>query len=126
MINPAHRGLLEKFLQYDYVGAPWPWAHLHVGNGGFSLRKRSTMLKILDTLGPYGGLYEDQYYSTGCIKIGAKVPSREDAREFCIEQIYHERSFGMHKSWIHQPDRKDDLCKQCEGLETLIRLQGVD
>lgn len=33
----------ELFLDYDYIGAPWPrsWGHVfQVGNGGFSLRSR--------------------------------------------------------------------------------------
>ena len=125
MINPAHKNLIYKFIDYDYVGAPWPWNHLHVGNGGLSLRKRSTMLKIIDKYGPCT-TFEDQFFSVGCIKIGAKVPTREEAKEFSIEQIYHPHSFGMHKSWIHQPSRTADLCNQCEGLETLIRLQSVE
>lgn len=35
----------KKFLEYDYIGAPWGWhgdAH-EVGNGGFSLRSRRLM-----------------------------------------------------------------------------------
>lgn len=34
----------ESFLQYDYIGAVWPWDwvpdHKRVGNGGFSLRSK--------------------------------------------------------------------------------------
>lgn len=32
----------EKFLSYDYIGAPWHWheAHNNVGNSGFSLRSK--------------------------------------------------------------------------------------
>jgi hypothetical protein len=32
----------DEFLDYDYIGAPWPWgpAERRVGNGGFSLRSR--------------------------------------------------------------------------------------
>jgi Protein of unknown function (DUF5672) len=37
----------EKFLDYDYIGAPWPSKKgLLVGNGGFSLRSK----KLLDAL----------------------------------------------------------------------------
>jgi hypothetical protein len=125
MINPAHRGLIHKFMQYDYVGAPWPWDFLKVGNGGFSLRKRSMMLKILDIFGPYNGAFEDQFYSKGCDILKAHKPTAEEAREFAIEQIYHPYSFGQHKSWIHQPAKKEELCNQCEGLETLIQLQSI-
>ena len=42
---------LKRFLQYDYVGAPWPnWIKLDpcngVGNGGFSLRNVKVMRDI--------------------------------------------------------------------------------
>lgn len=52
------RDNLKKFcdMNYDYVGAPWPWwfarefpmrCKHRVGNGGFSLRRIDTALKIL-------------------------------------------------------------------------------
>lgn len=32
----------DQYLNYDYIGAPWPWgaANRRVGNGGFSVRSR--------------------------------------------------------------------------------------
>ena len=38
----------DEFLEYDYIGAVWPWQPegLNVGNGGFSLRSR----KLLEAL----------------------------------------------------------------------------
>ena len=34
----------ENFLEYDYIGAPWPHFDFHkVGNGGFSLRSKRLM-----------------------------------------------------------------------------------
>ena len=30
----------DDFLNYDYIGAPWWYDHLNVGNGGFSLRSK--------------------------------------------------------------------------------------
>ena len=38
--------LINKFLEYDYVGAPW--INGGVGNGGLSLRKKSKMLEIIN------------------------------------------------------------------------------
>lgn len=35
---------MERFMQYDYVGAPWHW-HRTCGNGGFSLRSVDVMKK---------------------------------------------------------------------------------
>jgi hypothetical protein len=52
IINPD--SWRDDFLDYDYIGAPWPWReqgfvtpfgeHISVGNGGFSLRSK----KLLD------------------------------------------------------------------------------
>ena len=126
MINPAHKDLWKKYLEYDYVGAPWPWESLKIGNGGFSLRKKSTALTILDKFIHNDIVYEDQFYSQACLVIGAKIPTVDQAKEFSIEQVYNEYSFGIHKAWLHQPHRVEDLCKQCEGLETLISLQKCE
>ncbi len=126
MINPNCKDLLGKFLQYDYVGAPWPWDHLHVGNGGFSLRKRSAMLRILDRVGPLQGDYEDQFFSTAARVMKMKVPTREQAREFAVEQIYSPKFFGVHRVWDHLITRYEDLCDLCPGLGTLRSLQTIE
>lgn len=41
----------DAFLEYDYIGAPWPHfpAERSVGNGGFSLRSRRLMEAMLDS-----------------------------------------------------------------------------
>jgi len=39
------RKIEDKFLKYDYVGAPWE--NHRVGNGGISLRSRQTMLRCI-------------------------------------------------------------------------------
>jgi hypothetical protein len=36
----------EEWKTYDYIGAPWWYAHNNVGNGGFSLRS-SKLLRVL-------------------------------------------------------------------------------
>lgn len=52
---------VEDFFEYDYVGAPIA-PELGVGyNGGLSLRKRSTMLRVLEEF-QWGGGPEDQWY----------------------------------------------------------------
>ena len=56
MILGKNKGLLELFLQYDYVGAPWDLnvvinsdkrycGKIMIGNGGFSLRRKSKMME---------------------------------------------------------------------------------
>ena len=40
----------DEFLEYDYIGAVWPWQPegLNVGNGGFSLRSRKLLESLQD------------------------------------------------------------------------------
>lgn len=40
----------DEFLNYDYIGAVWPWAPEHqcVGNGGFSLRSKKLYQAFID------------------------------------------------------------------------------
>jgi len=125
MINPRNKHLIHKFMKYDYVGAPWPWDWLQVGNGGFSLRKRSKMLAIINTTTHQAGQYEDHYFSIGSSLVRPFKPSAEEAKEFSIEQIYTPKSFGIHKAWIHKPEKTEQLCADCPGLDVLISLQGV-
>lgn len=125
MINPSMCSKLRNFIQYDYVGAPWPWEHLQVGNGHLSIRRKSAMLRILKVLGPIETDYEDQYVSHGCKVIGANVPSKEVAREFCVSELFHSAPFGFHRPWDHLPTRFEDLCLLCPGLRTLKMLQEV-
>lgn len=38
----------DAWLQYDYIGAPWPWIQdaMNVGNGGFSLRSKRLLQRL--------------------------------------------------------------------------------
>jgi hypothetical protein len=49
-------GDIEPFLDYDFIGAPWPEGQeensLLVGNGGFSLRSKSKLLACLAKVPP--------------------------------------------------------------------------
>ena len=39
----------DEFLEYDYVGAPWPWKpKFNMGNGGFSLRSKKLLSALQD------------------------------------------------------------------------------
>ena len=55
----------NKFLEYDYIGAPWPW-HNTCGNGGFSLRSKkflqtSSKLKYVKDHHEYENCPEDNF-----------------------------------------------------------------
>jgi hypothetical protein len=119
MISPAGKDLIYDFIDYDYVGAPWPRSYLrescNVGNGGLSLRKKSKMLEIIKskdhTFHP-----EDLFY---CINhtVPLYKPTWEKAKLFSIESIYSPRTFGLHKAWKHIPIK--DLEEQFPGISQL-------
>jgi hypothetical protein len=93
--------LINDFLHYDYVGAPWNHFPLNnnerVGNGGLSLRKKSKMIEIMEKQGK-SDYPEDVYFS--CYdSIAIHKPSVNDAMFFSIEEIFSEMSFGCHKPW---------------------------
>jgi hypothetical protein len=101
-------GNIEKFLKYDYVGAPWPKVIINNfpshflnrgGNGGFSLRSKSKIIQCLkknglkknDNLPP-----EDVYFS----KYMDNICPRELSKEFSQEFIKSNNPLGGHCYWL--------------------------
>jgi len=110
LICPQYKHLINDFLKYDYVGAPWDenmTKHIinvyggkdPVGNGGLSIRKKSKMLEILNnhsTRHKEGWLInEDVFFSIHT----TNKPSLEEAKNFSIEMLYNDKSFGVHKAY---------------------------
>jgi hypothetical protein len=124
MICPDQKHLLTKFLEYDLVGAPWNGGEVgnEVGNGGFTLRRKSKILEILDKCPPRK-INEDGFFARGCAAAKARTPTAEEAKEFSVETIYAPQSFGVHKPWYHLPDVQGAMNRQCRGLATLKSLQ---
>jgi len=121
MICESSKDLINNFLNYDYVGAPW--ANGFVGNGGLSLRKKSKMLEILDKC-KYNdsGVIEDIYFSFGCKNVSINKPSFNEAKKFAIEQVYNNESFGIHKAWTLQDNKK--INAQCKNYNELVKLNN--
>lgn len=120
---------LEKWetLGYDYVGAPW-MEHIfdrfagdlfhNVGNGGFSLRKVDTYIKIFDTNKDLmdsmldKGICEDVLLSLFLKNKGYElnIPDYKVASEFSLETTsLLDKSnvrlpFGCHKLWVYDND----------------------
>lgn len=113
---------VSEFLKYDYIGAPWLNNQddnaLGVGNGGFSLRKKSKLIKCLDTINPQeaskgestkrymknvglNSIPEDVFFSKTMIdhNIGA-VANRKHANIFSQERIPSINPFGGHQYWL--------------------------
>jgi hypothetical protein len=89
----------RKFLQYDYIGAPWD--NGIVGNGGFSLRSKrlldvlAEMRDLLTWPHPEDGAlcctYRDELESRGILFAPTDV-----ARRFSVEDEAYQNSFGLH------------------------------
>lgn len=110
----------DEFLQYDYIGAPWPMpmdeysfrdleGNIHrVGNGGFSLRS-SKLLKLPTELGfewkeYYGNYHEDGFIcvhhrkaleKAGCIFAPIEI-AKHFSHETEVPETYGTIPFGFH------------------------------
>jgi hypothetical protein len=130
---------IEDFLHWDYIGAPFPSYKNDtpnlVGNGGFSLRTKSVMLKIINTIKVKNTTFNSStieymeqknmkfppeyiYYSKNAqeLQIGT-VADYNTASLFSRECIYNPDSFGGHKFWICDNNWKENL-KKCFNYNT--------
>ncbi len=117
---------LNEFLDYDYIGAPWlpnqTDNSVGVGNGGFSFRKKSKLIKCLETIKPselelsedtqryiestkLDNPPEDVYFSKTMLDFNiGKVADAETAKKFSEERVYSPDSFGGHQYWLANCD----------------------
>ena len=128
MIIPRNNNKINDYLQYDYVGAVWPNMNNNIGNGGFSLRKKSKMLEIINKC-PYtekdSPENEDIYFSIGsCKKVDLNKPSVSKAMKFSSEGILDSESFGIHKCWGDNSIK--EVLSNFPEVEELYNLQGVE
>jgi len=99
---------------YDWVGAPWLICNYpptrerdFIGNGGFSLRKTSKMLEIIEKYNWYTvqnteyEWREDLFFTKQYSDIHIKKPSYEAAKGFSVEEVFVSHTFGCHKPWLH-------------------------
>jgi len=130
LICKKYKDNIYKFMKYDYVGAPWKQALFNhenyiensVGNGGLSLRRKSKMLELLDNCHIDYTLNEDIFFSKVLYSCSTEIskPNLEEAKEFSIETIYNNKSFGVHKPWLYIDH---DICF-CEDYNKLVELNS--
>lgn len=119
---------VSKFLDFDFIGAPFPKKQNdtpnNVGNGGFSIRTTSVMIKVIQTqsiketqfnsstleyMKNVGLTFppEDVYFSKVMQECGiGRVANWNIAHEFSTESVSNMESFGGHKFWISNPNWK--------------------
>lgn len=126
---------VDDFLQYDYIGAPWidKWYGMDIGNGGLSLRKTKTMIRITKTFRFKETENEDIYFSRGIYKLARRDPSIEIppvhvAAKFAYEagRLPRVASFGVHKTPLMKVDEAT-IAKTCpEAMATVWKGCQVD
>lgn len=111
---------LSAFLSYDYVGAPWKSGG--VGNGGLSVRKKTKMLTITQTVMPFQS-NEDVYFAFQTI-VPLLKPSFQEAQKFAVETVFYEQPFGIHAPWKYLNEYEMGiLLEKYPAIQELIDLQ---
>lgn len=115
LIFQSDSGLLksgiEDFLEYDYIGAPYPYFPF-VGNGGLSLRNPKTMLHICTNYPWNRDCGEDLYFTKIMANnnIGKLAPI-EIAKKFSVESEFELNTLGYHKPWYYLGEDKWNTIK---------------
>ena len=120
MDTMIYRKGIERFYEYDYIGAPWnPSSNMatSVGNGGLSLRNIQAMIYCLQNrnnvhVGIFNknNIAEDVFYAYAMSQFGYKVADIENALSFSIESYgYNENSLGSHKLYVYNSELYDKL-----------------
>lgn len=150
-LDKKRKYYLRDFFEFPYIGAPWGWregcvkerrvndtspeAVCHdTGNGGFSLRKKSSMLNVtmnsdfrkLVRENDYGCAVEDMVFGD-FMRFHPywheKLPTRLEGRDFAMETLADPDPLGTHKPW-YMPgwDKHPDV----KLLEKLVMKKDED
>jgi len=148
IILKENKDKINDFLQYDYVGAPWPktmgiLGKMEVGNGGLSLRKKSKMLELLKYKKKYNDLIiavdderkfgkyiaEDKFFNGYYVKeVFINKPSFNESKQFSVECIFYDSPFGIHKPWEQyglKPSELNTLKNKYPDIIKLMNLQTL-
>lgn len=113
---------VEDYFQYDYVGAPIAAKYGAGYNGGLSIRNPRTFLQVVrETDFKTSGVgWEDQFFYKELQRIGAPMPSEEEAKTFAVETIYYETPLGYHQPQRWQAENMQAIETWCPEVKMLI------
>ena len=104
---------IQDFIQYDYIGAPWPFHNNRVGNGGFSIRDVEKCKLICTQFQRPIHMNEDVFFSIAMEKIEANIAPYEQACAFSCENIpAYSLPLGVHQKPQYIRVDLDALFKQ--------------
>lgn len=105
----------DDWLQYDYIGAPWPWHkdRLNVGNGGFSLRSKALHRFLTNNPSEFPLTHPEddalcRLYRPKLERFFKWAPE-EVAAQFSLEHGPMRRTFGFHdcRNWERLLDQSE-------------------
>lgn len=121
IINP-HRWT-DEFLNYDYIGAPWPkfeWnAKNRVGNGGFRLESRKLLEVCSELTWTHGhddvlisNTFKELFELRGC-KFAPLEVAAKFSMEIPIDEVPYnlDNCFGYHGKWTEQSRYYSEVVK---------------
>jgi len=133
------------FIKYDFIGAPYymgttrdPMIPYH-SNGGFSIRKKETLIKLLKThisrifflnvqwVHPNGEILdnppEDTFFTGSMMRLECmglmkdiNYPNKVDAIRFSTDEIVDSNSFGGHQFWKNDKNWVKRMIKLIDNL----------
>lgn len=113
---------IDKFTQFDYIGAPWSKELtvsdvVRVGNGGLSLRSKQAMIDMCQRGKTRTIPSEDSFFSLHLHlhKDEYRLPTVEEAMQFSVETLYYPTPLGFHKPWPYL--RRSELLTLYDGID---------
>jgi hypothetical protein len=115
-----------EYLNYDYIGAPWPHEGLQIGNGGFSLRSKRMMRFLVEQDEFPLATPEDAMiclnYKKDLEKEGFRWPPNHIAHQFSFERCPKRRSFGFHGIYnLHKVMSLEKLTEWAKHANDYVR-----
>jgi hypothetical protein len=144
---------ITDFLKYDYIGGysdkPNWWKEARIIlknrkylclNGGFSLRKKASMLKVIEKIPPkktsnyrydqsISEYPEDLYYAIGMYKLGMNIGIDDEySSNFCTHTTYLKNTYCVHKHNAYTkntPQKFKEFLKYCPEFKNFIILKKI-
>ncbi|KPI41285.1 uncharacterized protein AB675_8161 [Cyphellophora attinorum] len=133
MMCGNHKGTLDEWLDYDWVGAPWYLESRYGGNGGLSLRRVSSILEVLRHQQRANNSDPEDVWLTE--RLGHLPNSRTangtESLMFSGEAHWYDYPLGYHTGgsgeWLvggiwGTPEKRNHIYKYCPEMKLTLKM----
>jgi hypothetical protein len=102
-----------EYLKYGFIGAPCNTRFPLFQNGGFSIRKKSLMIKAINVFNKENKnitINEDKFFTVISKRVTNPAPHSLGIL-FSVEQFFNDNPLGLHKAWRYLPKEQWDYLK---------------